>query len=582
MPEAPQLDGPQVRSAPVATPRLDPGIATPDAFGAAAAQGLGSAAFSVTKQKQEADERRDDTNALDARLRYLDARNEDLASYQQAKLKDAVGLPGRALADHEKRRDEVLATLDSEGAKETFRRMAAREWVREDGQVTSHAAAQVQAYEIGTGEATIEQLRQQAIDSGGNPQDLDEALRLTVGARARVADLRGEDAQTLALRNQADRSAIYSGVVQTKLSQGDFLGARAFYEANKQHLDADARKVLENDTREGAVAAQAQATSDIIMRTMDVDRTKAMEQVASIEDAQLRERTRVNVQRAFADRDAARSEAQGRAYERLAKKVEAGASLDQIAATNPAGWNVLTQRDRDALRGVEQDAIRRKSPAVGSDRAYIVRNEAAEYPEEFMARDLRKERGQMAESDRARLMELQADMRTARTKGKGASSSVSRGFLTVDSVARTALREIGINPNVVDDKVDPRASRFLKLLDMSVEAAGGADKVTNAQVREMADRLLLEHSVPDQAGTTGKVLRGATFGLAGLAGIGVDGTKQVRAFDLPDADKMAFTVEQVPASDRQRARAALVAKGIKDPTDDQILQTYHRATAKAP
>lgn len=582
MPEAPTYGGPQVRTAPVATPRLDPGVATPDAFGAAAAQGIGAAAFSVGKVKEEVDQRRDDTNALDARLRYLDARNDDLAGYQQQKLKDAVGLPERALKDHERRRDEVLATLDTEQSKETFRRMMAREWVREDGQITSHAAAQVQAYEIGTGEATIEQLRQQAIESG-SPQDIDEALRLTTGARARLSDIKGEDAQTQALHHQADRSAIYTGIVQTKLSQGDFLGAREFYDANKQHMDPDARRVLEHDTREGQVAAQAQGTADVIMRTMDVDRAKAMEQVASIEDPQLRERTRVNVQRAFADRDAARSEAEGKHYESFAKQVEDGTSLDTLAASDPAAWNLLDQQSRDALRHVEQNAIARHSPAVGSDRSYEVRNEAAVMPDQFMARDLRKERGMMAESDRSRLMELQADMRQARTKSKGATSATTRGFLTVDSVARTTLRDIGIDPNVSDGKVDPRATRFLKLLDLSVEAAGGADKVTNAQVREMADRLLIEQAVPDRAGPAGRAARLATFGAAGWLGVGVDGTKQVRTFDLPNADRMAFTHEQIPAADRDRARAALIRKGIPEPTDDQILTTYNAAIgAQAP
>ncbi len=151
--------------------------------------------------------------------------------------------------------------------------------------------------------------------------------------------------------------------------------------------------------------------------------------------------------------------------------------------------------------------------------------------------------------------------------------------MTVDDVAKDSLASVGIPTGIVKgtNETDPRARLFRSLLDKAVEASGGHQKVTNEEVRQMADRILLEQTVPDKAGVAGTALNWATLGLAGFAGIGVDGTKQVRNLDLPGADRMAFAADQIPSAAREQARAALIRKGIAAPSDDQILTTYNAA-----
>ena len=578
--EAPQYGGPQVRTAPLPTPRLDPDIVTPDAYGASAVEGAGAAAFALNKAQDDAQQQRDQTLAMDARLRYLKDRNPDLAGYMQRQKGDAIGLPREAEIDHNRRRDEILQTLPTEGSKDMFRQMMVRQQVTEDSVIQQHAATQVKAFEIDTAESTIAQLHEQAITLG-TPEAIDEALRLTMGTRNKLADLRGEDAQTLENHHQADRSTIYSGIVMDKLSTGDFTGAAEFYDAHKDQMDSTARHVLETDTREGKLATQAQQTADVVMRTMAVDRTKAFAQVDAIEDPKLRERTRVNVQRAFADRDASKKELQGSSFESLAKQVEGGASLDTLAAKDPNAWNALDEQDRAALRHVQDDTIKRQEPPALSDHYYQLRNLAGELPGEFIAHDFRRDRGLIPERERGQLMEVQADMKAHANSKTGATTP--RGFMSVDAVAKDTLRSIGIEPNEVKGVMDPRAIQFTRALDKAVEAAGGHEKVTNDQVRAMADKLLIEQPVPDPAGMAGKTLRAVTFGAAGWLGFGVDGTKQVRTFEMPNADRMAFNPSQMPQDGRTKARDALIRKGISDPTEAQILDTYNRAIgAQAP
>lgn len=576
MPTTPQATGPTVRSQPLPAPLANPSMASPDAFGASIAEGLQRGAEGIHRGNQIAQQERQkvsDTKAMDAYLKVSEADGK-LTSAARLKTGDNVrDLPNTYNQDYQKLVDEQAQALrDDPDALETFKAMAERRRVSSVADIQRHTDVELDKFQTATWEAGQIQARQDGLDG---VLTLDQSLAQQQANRMRLADIKGIPQAEADLLWQDDKNKTIGGAIAQMQKAGDFDGARATFDQYGKDLSPELRASIKQDLEKGQQAVKAQTYAAAIMQDPNQSRAKAYQQLKMIDDPALRESTRINVEREFAQREAVKADAQAATYESFADAIEAGESYDSLVAKNPLAAGQLDQRQTDALRRVEQNAIERKQPEEWGDTYTAARNTWSLYPEEFSRMDLRLYKGQMTKAEFADLNERQQLTKQQLTKATAKQSDKARGFLTVDQVVKSTLRDIGINPNVEDGKVDPRATRFTMLMDKKVEAAGGAAVVTNEQVRKMADDLLIEVQVDDPASTAGKFLRYGTFGAAGFAGIGVDGTRTVRTFELPGADRFAFSVDQIPAAERTRAVQALKGAGLTDPTPDEIMEYYN-------
>lgn len=584
MPEIPKATGNTVRTAPLPAVMADPRMASPDAFGASIAQGLQRGADMAYRAQREAEDDRDDIEAVDALNQFAEADHQRMADYRNRTGGDARGLLDEAGNDYRKRQDEASAKLSRPGAKLRFKQMTDQRWSNRNSAILAeHQADQIRRYESSTLDSSVKRAHLDALDVGTDDA-LVEADRMGYLNRQRQADLMGTDPATLDLAARADRDALFSAAIEQDIEGDNWKGAQARLEKFGASMSKDKRMALESRIRDGGRNQTAQDTTDTIFRSgYATTKADADRMVAAIPDADLRGRTQTKVDHEWARRQAALAEVRGSKVEALSKAIEAGEDVEALLAKDE-NHMALEQSDRDNLRLTARRAALREEPPQGSDSYYGLRNMAAVAPQAFIREDLRLWRGKINETERQQMIEHQADLRGAlkRTTEKGAKPA--RGFMTSEAIANDTLRGMGINPGVEDGKIDPRALAFKTGLDRAIAASGGDDALSADQVRAIAGRMVAEETRTVSAGGVGRWTNTIGLGLPGLAlGIGKDSTEQVRSFEAPGADRRAFSVGQIPAGDLEAARQALKAHSKDpdfEPTEDQVLSTYNATISR--
>jgi hypothetical protein len=583
-PQIEQYGDLKVGRRPIDAPLANPAMASPDAFGAPIADGARRAVIGIAQAnqlRQEEERKRDEVESLDAFNQFVDQENDRRADYLTRTGSKALDLPKVAREDHDKSRDELEAKLTRPGSKERFRQLTDRRWLQTDAQIQGHTREQAKKYTADTFNGSIERLGLDALEDG-SPAALEYAERMRRVERQRLGQHLGMDGQTLEVEHRKDAAGLYGAAISNAIEGSNWKTAEDYLARYGDRLDKSTRVQMEGKIRAGSLNQKAQEYTDVIFKSgyaenpADADRM-----IKTIDDADLRDRVQVKVSQEFARRKVALAEARGAAFESIAKEVDAGADVEDLIAKHRDAA-ALEQADKDQLRATAARAAARKAVPAGSDSYYALRNAAAVTPDAFMREDLKLYRGRISEPERQAMIELQADMNARRIGSATKDSKPARGLLSSEDVANGILRSIDINPNLADGKLDPRAVAFKTQLDKAILAEGGLDKLDNDRIRTIGMRLILEENRKAAASTAGKVTNFLTVGLAGMAGVGVDGETKVRAFEDAGADRRAFSVAQVPAESMPLAVEALRESGIENPTEDQILSTYNATVSKAP
>jgi hypothetical protein len=562
-----QYGQPVVRARPLDAPLVNPGIASPDAFGLAIAEGINRGAHGIAvanKLREREEATRDEVEAFDAYNRFIDEENDRAAEFLTRTGGRAVGLPEEARTAHDKSRDSLAQGLTRPGARERFNQLAERRWAQTDARIQGHTAAEVKRHTAQTYEGTIDRLAADAINES-TPEALDQAARMRFATRQRQGQLVGTDAQTLELQHRADEAKLYGGAIEAAIEGGEWSNGKALLARYGERLPKEVRVGLESRLRDGGQNQQAQDTSDTIFRSgYATTKAAADRMVGQIADADLRQRTQVKVDQEWARREAALADARGATFESIAKAVEGGGDVEELLAQAPDAA-ALKEEDRRALRDVAKRTAARQEPAEGSDAYYLLRNAAAVAPQAFLATDLRTYRGRIPKGELAAMVELQADMRGQATRTSGKDAKPARGILSAEEIANNALRGIDINPNAADGKIDPRALAFKNQFDRALVAAGGADHLDSEGIKSIANRLMAEE--------VRKVSRSGWNPMRLFLGDTYDETS--RAFESPGADRRAFAVGQIPGDTLPQVVQALRSAGIQSPTEEQILRAYN-------
>jgi hypothetical protein len=579
--DARTYDSERVATQSVGAPLINPGIASADTFGLPIAEGAqrGMDAAYRGHVRREAIEREekekvDNTEAMSAYLKVSEADGKLMSQSRLKKGANARGLPEQYNTEYNKIVEEHSKALaNNTEAMEVFRSMSERRRVGSITDIQRHADVELDNHLQDTWESAQIQSRN---DIMSGTVTIDEGLNLMKGNRDYLSEMRGIPKIEADILWQNDKDKTIGGLIEQNMKAGDNEAAQKTFDQYGKELSSELKAEIQGQLKLSGDAKKAQTYAAVIMENPRQTKAQAYQQLKVIDDPVLQEKTRIHVDREFAQREAVKSEAQGTAYEEAADAIDSGESVDSLIAKDPLIVGLLDENQMANLRRVEKNAIDRKQPEEWGPEYTAMRNASSEYPEDFAANtDLRKIKGLVTKSEYDDLNQRQQAIKAMMKKADGKIPPIAKGFITINQTADTTLRGIGINPNVEDGKVDPRASKFKQLLDKKVRAAGGVEVVTPEQVQQFSDELLLEKEVVAPSGLVGKSAWYLTAGLSGFAGVGVDGTKKVRTFDLPNAERMAFSIDQIPAVERKRAIDALSAVGIKDPTPDELMEYYN-------
>lgn len=571
MPEIPKSLGPQVRTAPLPAPLANPNMASPDAFGAAIGEGLNRGGMMALRARQEAEDDRDDIEAADALNQFAELDHQKMSEFRSRTGGNARGVLDEAGTDYRKRQEEFAKKLTRPGAQKRFREMTDARWAnRNSAIITEHQTEQLRRYEVATLDGLIRTTQLDALDVGTDAALIEADRRAALTLQRRL-DLEGADPQTRDLALRANRDALFSAAIEQDIQGDNWKGAKARLDKFGDTMSEGKRKALEAKVRDGGLNQQAQDAVDQMFSQNPATKAEVDKWVSMLGDEDMRDRTQTKVDQEWNRREEAIKIARGKTYGEIAKAVDAGADPEAMILKHEDAA-ALTQEDKDHLRGIAVRRARRQEPQAGSPDYYKLRRAASVLPQQFITEDLNLWRGRIPESERQGLIELQADMLGRATPGS--KERKPSGLLTVSDIASRSLRSMGINGSIEKGERDPRADAFERLFDLAIQAEGGTQNLTNAQMEAIANRLMAEETREVAAGGVGKFWRWATFGAAGLAGIGVDGTEKVRAFEMPGADKRAFSINQVPDSYLQEASKARDKNG-NPPTEQMILNAYN-------
>lgn len=573
MPEIPQSYGPTVRREALPAPLANPRMASPDAFGASVAEGLQRGADIAFRAKQQADDDRDTVESLDAFNQFLEEDHAKMTEFRQRTGGKAKDLLTEAETDYQKRQNDHAAKLTNPKAREKFLQMTGNRWSNRNSAILGeHQADQMRAYTLQTMDSTVKNAHLDALDDGSD-EALERADTIAAITRKRMADTTGTDAQTLDLAMRADREALFSAAIEQDIMGDNWKGAKARLDKYGESALSDSKRTqLAAKIKEGGLNQQAQDTADTIFKSgFAVTKADADRMVSVEKDADLRQRIHIKVDQEWSRREEALKIARGKTYAEIAKAADNGEDPEALILKHENSA-ALTQEDKDHLRGIAARRAKRQEPQSGSRDYYHLRTAASMMPEKFVAEDLDLWRGRIPESERQGLIELQADM--LGRKPTGGKDRKPSSLLTVSDIASRSLRKMGISGAIEKGERDPRADEFERQFDLAIQAEGGTQNLTNAQMEAIANRLMAEETRTVAAGGVGKFINMVGLGGPGLLGIGIDGTEQVRAFEQPGAQQRAFTISQVPESFLREASTVKDRNG-NPPTEQMILNAYN-------
>lgn len=582
--EAQQYGDRKVLTRPLDAPTINPGVADAAAFGAPIAEGVRRMTLGIAQGNKIRDEERSRVAATKA----MDGRNQDAeavikleSQLHQRKLGNAKGLPDEYNTEFRKITEAGAERFkDDPEALDTYTQMMEHRRLQGYETITRHADNEMAQYEQGVHESAVVVARQEMLSG---VISIDQSLAMQKASRLEVADRTGEPAGETDLRWQADQDKTIGAAINQQAKVGNFDAAQKIMDSHGKLLSPELRAEIDAGLKNGQESKKAQTYAAAIMQDPQQTKAKAYQQLKAIDDPELRERTRTNVEREFSQREAIRRDAQGSTYESMYDAIQAGESYDDLIAKNPMATSILDGNQTTSLRMAEQHYIDRSQPEEWGKEYTAQRNSASQFPEDFAKADLRPLKGTMRKAEYDDLNQRQQAIKAMINKTDDKLADDARGFLSVDQQVKASLRSIGIDPSDMKrgdekDAAQASADRFMALMDKKIRAApGGPKKVTPEQIQKFADDLILEKEFIVPASTFGKVANVIGLGFPGMVGVGQDSTYKVRAFEIPGYDKAAFSVEQMSAADRSTAIRALADAGVSDPTPDELLE-WHNGT----
>lgn len=460
---------------------------------------------------------------------------------------DAFGVPDALREDFDKTAGKVLQGLTTQRQREAFqdvadgRRNQVLDWA------AKHAGRERESFEEGQYQADVKSF----VDRAALFHDKADAEVATLRQRT-IGYMRDRGRSTeeinAALRDVTDKAHI--GVVSSLLNANDDAGAQAYYERNRAGMSADVGARIGQEVKARATLLKAQSNADELA-ARGVPQADAIAETRKKFAGQEEEAAVQQLKTRYAEAEAARiqevRQVSNSAWSVLMEK----GSMSAIPAQTMAALRTLApEEERDMRRYLLAEAERRRDEAAGRQPktdwpTYIrLRDYAAQNPDGFVSEDLGKYSPYIAG---AQLEQLQ-DMKDKLQNPKAAKETI--GLQNQITAAVNSLKLTGAKSA---EKKGMLQSAIYDAVDQAQAAKGKA--LTFKERQQEIDKLLI----------AGEVESGHWW----------QSDPDVRLYEVAgDAEKRSKFAPTISDADRATLVQRFAARGVKAPTNDQIISAY--------
>lgn len=351
MPKIVEYEGPQVSTQLVSKPQAQ--MAPAAAFGGPLAQGVSNLAEAGLQLKQ----RVDTTSAEEALVQFEREKNDIFfnpdSGYFNKQGKDAYDSSAdaaKALEDLKRKYGESL----SQQARVMFDRAADQHITRSQIDISRHASKGLQAWEISTLEAQVENSVENASLYWNDPERL--RVQNVIGRQAIIdsSEMAGISPEATAEKVQTFESSFARASISAATQSSSAAGRDAL-ERYGDRLEGPDKQKLEGviAAKEKAEKTQADARIAVLKATNLVDqydsRSDIIEQVNQIEDPELRKKTMTEAISQFNQKKQAKSEDRTNAFESAESHVINGGTAEGFKAQYPDEWEKLSPKQQRSI-----------------------------------------------------------------------------------------------------------------------------------------------------------------------------------------------------------------------------------------
>lgn len=583
MPIVPSYGQPKVSQAPTPNVQVQPAAQaanfgldqeTQQARGQAQAA-LGDSLGILAQEQKKADE----LSVLDA-VTQTQSRLTDLVYNPQVGLvarkgKDSIEGSKDIAKEFQSIVEAVSGGLKNARQQEAYNRHANAMFLNLQRDSAVHVAREMARYDEDTTEAAL-------ISSANNAEahylDPEQIAFSQMQTRAIINDAarrQGKpEAWRIAKLAQAEAD-MNTRIVNRMLKSGDAITAAEFYQANKDSFGNRAGDI-EEDLRRGLKAGaerELRQTAQDLVDGADIQTPDQLDKFSRrIKDVDLRDefikrgkdrlRIKEDIQKEDYKQTLTRTWS---AIDQWAKDPRSvGQTESPLDFIPPGDYAKLDEDQLGKLRKFISDRQKGKPIETNWTTYNDLRHLAAGSDEEkrkFLQTSLPEKFGELAPSEREKLIDLQANMGG---RNLDAANEANRGYIGTSERLNNSLRLAGIDPTPKEDdtgKVKEIAKLRADVEQAMIQKAKESKVKLNELTREQEQEVIDEFLEP-------VILKRSSFGADWLSG---DISK--RAFQLTPEEHVEYMKTQVPDEERAKIAAALV-RADKEVTSQEILHLY--------
>lgn len=389
MPEVPQYGGPQVRTAPLATPQQNIGIASPDAFGAGIAEGFSRGHIAVARANRDAKDQVVQTDVLANLTKWIkaddEARNGEngFMLREGDKARESVKEYGEFNA---KLTDELSSQIKDPETQQAFKEAVQRRFQANESNLVSRTGQVLHQYTQDTMAASVEMDRAAAVKNFSiaratkDPEQIDAAyneLQQSIDAQRKTVrhlwqDIKGASPDVAAAEEQKAVDATALMATQSMLNRGEYKAADAYFQQVSPQMSEQARLHAEPQVKAGVDRQFEMENGQTIAAEKDKEGNPLNEREIRKRSEELSkdrpDLTEGVYNRAIQSRNqdlAAKSQEQSEVYDSKYKMLNDGLSYDQaVTVSDEAKMTPEQVRSLRSIGGIGKDLSREQSLAA--------------------------------------------------------------------------------------------------------------------------------------------------------------------------------------------------------------------------
>lgn len=373
---------------------------------------------------------------------------------------------------------QIADGLQGDRQRQMFMARAGLHWVELQGAAERHAATELSAEDTRTTDGILQQADRDAIDVASDPAKLDAVLAKKRAAIADYGRRQGWSPETTAAKTAEELSRAHLGVIGHLVDGGADLAAKAYLDAHRGDMTADALGHAERLERASSIRGEAQRVADGITATPPASLSDALDRVPKDVDPDVREHAEERVRRFYADRAASERQTRAQLFGQASSILEQTGDFDKIPLSlrtqlTPAELSSLQHRDTQMA----------KLDAPSDDNTFFrLMNMAAISPEtrkEFLKENILSYPN-LSEVQRRRLLNKQTEIsRQTETRARSDSIYAARHGETTSPAATAAPAPAATPAQAVTPPANPLAGVLTPAHDEPVK------KPTAAMLRDV-------------------------------------------------------------------------------------------------